>query len=172
MALTYQLIQAITSTTGQYDIQFTSIPQTYTDLVVRISGRSTNGSAQTDIGVYINSEGGSNYSYTRLKGDGFTGVVSNRISSGQSWQPNESLNASASTANTFSNIEVYLPNYASTTQNKCGYMFAAMENNSSAAFINSVALLRGATAAITTVGLNTGDWTAGSTFYLYGIKNS
>lgn len=169
MALTYQLIQAITSTTGQFDIQFTSIPQTYTDLIVRISGRSTNASAATDIGVYINSEGGSNYSWTRLRGDGAT-PISNRNSSGNSWAPGTSLNASTSTANTFSNIEIYLPNYTSTTHNKCGNMFSAMETNGSVAYINSVALLRSATAAITTVGLKTGDWTAGSTFYLYGIK--
>jgi hypothetical protein len=176
MANTYTLISSNTLSSSAASVTFSSIPATYTDLVVRISARLSNGGA-TDavLDVELNGSTAANYSNTNLRGDGST-AASNRYSTTTAfpyWRFTYSMNGSATTANTFNNGEIYLPNYTSST-NKVGSNFSVLENNATAAGINAGAGLWQVTSAISQIKLTSSSdlFASGSSFYLYGIKNS
>ena len=170
MANTYQFIASSSPTSDATSVLFSSIPQTYTDLVVRWSSRQTGGGTFTDSNVYINSEGGANYSWVRMSGAG-TAPTGTSNSAAANWSMNNSGNNGASTANTFSSHELYLPNYTSSTVNKFGIVSHYTEANATTAYINLAGLLRSATAAITSIGFGSG-FATGTTFWLYGIKKN
>lgn len=171
MATTYTLIASSAPTSDATSVVFSSIPQTYTDLVVRWSVRQTGGGTFGDANIYINSEGGSNYSWTRVRGDGSTGVISGNTSTASNWSMNNATNNGGSTTNVFSTNECYIPNYTSTTVNKSAYVVHYVERLAAVTYITAAALYRSATAAVTSVGFGSG-FATGTTFYLYGIKNS
>ena len=77
MPATYEPINTQTLGTAVADVYFTSIPQTYTDLVLVIS---SNTSSNTQTGYRLNSDSGNNYSDTRLSGDGAS-ALSTRVNS-------------------------------------------------------------------------------------------
>jgi len=81
--------------------------------------------------------------------------------------------SATATASTFGSAEIYIPNYAGSTT-KPFSTFAVQENNTTAAYIESGADLWGLTNAITSIALIAGgyNFVSGSSFYLYGIKNS
>jgi hypothetical protein len=83
--------------------------------------------------------------------------------------------ASDLTANTFSNGELYIPNYTSST-NKPSSMFNVNENNASVAALSPLiaAGLFSNTSTISTILFKqlSGNLAAGSSFYLYGVKNA
>jgi hypothetical protein len=81
--------------------------------------------------------------------------------------------AASATASTFSNVEIYIPNYNSSV-NKVASAIVAHENNNSAAYTSANAFLRSVTDAITSVDLvsASGNYVSGTSFFLYGIKNS
>lgn len=85
------------------------------------------------------------------------------------------LIAIGATANTFSNGELYIPNYAGSA-NKPTSWFNAQENNTTTAYINSHANLWSNTSAITSITLTasvgTNEIKSGSSFYLYGISKN
>lgn len=154
-------------------MSFTSIPSTYTDLVVKMSGRADSnpeGSNWTSYQVTFN---GSTSSYT-LKALIGTGAVaaSTTSSSGVSYVGGW-VTSSVATSNTFSNSELYIPNYAGSS-NKSVSGDSVTEMNATNALASLNALLWSNTAAITsiTLALPSGNWTQYSTATLYGIKNS
>jgi hypothetical protein len=101
---------------GTTEIEFTDIPQIYTDLHLLLSLRSTESGVTTatlDLNLATPTA-------RWLRGNGST-ASSNTT--------NELLfNGSTTTANTFSNVSVYIPNYTSTTQ-KSGSVDLIVENN-------------------------------------------
>jgi hypothetical protein len=165
MATTYEAIATVTVGSGTAaTMSFTSIPGTYTDLVLKISGRSTS----DNIGIDISFNGAStNQSYRRLRGDGSaassTTLTSIRVIN----------NNSGATASTFGNTEVYIPNYAG-SNNKSVSADGVNENNATEAFADLGAGLWSVTDAITSITLtpNLGNFAQYSTATLYGIKNS
>jgi len=177
MANTYTLISSNTLTTTTSSVTFSSIPATYTDLKVVGSTRSST-SDQTLL--YRFNASTSNYTSKYLGGTGtaaesasFTTLTAG---AGGTWGRigNAGVNASTTTATTFSNWELYIQNYAS-ANNKSSSFNSVTENNTTAAFAELDAPLWSDTTAITSVGFavyNTGSFVQYSTFYLYGIKNS
>jgi hypothetical protein len=137
-------------------------------LVIRASTRNSSGGTAV-IATTFNAQS-SGYSVTRLRGDGST-AASGRTSSATYLY--FSLTDSTFTANTFSNWEMYLPNYLSSTS-KAVSNFSVSENNATTSYIDINAGLSNITSAITSVILTaSGDtFVSGSSFYLYGIKNS
>lgn len=61
MAKTYELISSYTVSSATTDVDFTSIPATYTDLVLRAKG-GCNGISQAFPIIRVNSDTGTNYS--------------------------------------------------------------------------------------------------------------
>jgi hypothetical protein len=172
MANTYTLISSNVLTSSAASVTFSAIPATFTDLVVSLSARSDEaGQARSDIRFTINGTT-ANYSYTRLIGNGST-VTSSRISSSTRFDFGE-ISAATGTSDTFASGEIYIPSYLA-TQNKAISTFVAQENNTSSAFIRPYANLWNDTAAITSLAFAIAggfNFVSGSSFYLYGVKNS
>jgi hypothetical protein len=132
------------------------------------------GNNEFPFAVGINGSSGTTGSDTVLRAAG-TSVSSNRTTSAGSYH--NYSNAEDSTASTFSSIEVYIPNYTNTTQNKPFGAMGVTENNSTSGnrlFID--AALKSATDAVTSIVLYQNNvsftFVSGSSFYLYGISKS
>ena len=166
MANTYTLIASSTvGSGGAANIEFTSIPATYTDLVVLLSARSSR-SGQIADGFYIKPNN-STPTIKFITGDG-SAVNSDTVYSGI-------LPAANVTASTFGNVSAYFPNYANTSYNKSFSVDAVAENNNTTAYATLSATLYSNTSAITSiviVSINAQNLVQYSTAYLYGISNS
>lgn len=169
---TYSKIETVTvGAAGVASITFSNIPQTYTDLLIKTSWRQNETSAtSSNINMQINGLGTNIYSVRRLlgSGTGVSGDTFTNLSSG----PGGWAVGPAATASVFSNSELYIPNYTSST-NKTYSWDSVTENNAAAARIGIAAGLIASTAAITQVFLSTGFTILQySTATLYGIKSA
>lgn len=173
MTANYVLLEKITvGAAGASSVTFSGIPQTgYTDLVVKVSGRSsrTGTSSGDSFSIAFNGVGGTSYSDLALRGSGSAATSYSDIS-----QPAADLGrvpAAGQTASTFGNGEVYIPNYTGST-NKSISVDTVSENNAIEAYQTLSAGLFSNTAAITSINIaasNLGSWAQYSTFYLYGV---
>lgn len=158
MAATFTPIASITLGANATTVTFSSIPQTYTDLVLV---GSVNTTAGLDYWYRLNSDSGSNYSNTQVRGNG-TSAVSFRVA-------NATLNYFNGGAAPTSqhNFTMHLMNYSNTTTNKTQLI---RYDNAAQETILRVGLWR-STAAITSILIQTDSSTfaSGSTFNLYGI---
>jgi hypothetical protein len=174
MASSRFLISSQTLASSAASVTFSAIPATYTDLVLRYSARGTNASAANNLRLQFNSDTSTNYSETFVRGNGST-AASSRSTSAVEFVEGLIISGDSATANTYSNNEIYIPSYT-VSQNKPLSMQAIQEDNSTTGrFYASAGLWRN-TAAITSFLIylsgGSGDIKAGSSFYLYGIKNS
>ncbi len=170
MANTYTLIASNTLGSDAASVTFSSIPGTYTDLVLRASVRGTN-SGSTLTRFQFNSDTASNYSYTMLRGDG-TNVTS--LNGSSTTNSIFYLNNAGATSSTFTNTEIYIPSYTA-SQNKPLSVSNVAENNATLVqFTEANAQLWRNTAAITSIYIyaGTGNLTSGSSFFLYGISKN
>lgn len=174
MANTYTLIASNTLSSSAASVTFSSIPSTYTDLVVRMSLRMDTTSNYTKGLRYKINGTTANYSRTVLGGYG-TGYFSNRASATAFQYGGEIItDYSTMTTNTFANTELYIPSYTA-SQNKPMGLFGVSENNNADwAYIDAHAHLWSNTAAISSLEFypEVGNWKSGSSFFLYGIKSS
>ena len=132
---------------GAASIVFDLIPDTYTDLYLVCSLRSSRaGNIDDIIGCDINGSS-ANFTTRYLYGSGSS------VTSGTSQFVFFST-AASSTSNTFSNGELYIPNYAGST-NKSISVNNVSENNATGAYMNITAQLWAQTAAITSLTLVT-----------------
>jgi len=171
MANTYTLIASNVLSTTAASVTFSAIPATYTDLVLRWSARNT--SSGENAQIRFNADSASNYSRTNLYGDG-SAANSIRGTSESYFYFGFSIDASTRTANTFASAELYIPNYTAAI-NKPISGFSTIETNATACDTPAtIAALWRNTAAITSIEIApvTNTFAAGSSFYLYGIKNS
>ena len=170
MANTYQLISSNVLSSSAASVTFSSIPATFTDLVLRISARSDQASTTSGLKIVFN--GTNTGSFTQLQGDG-TGAAA-ASASGNAFQRIGTIDGNTATSNTFSSQEVYIPNYTSSTA-KPFSTFSVQEDNTTTAYIDAFANLQNQTQAITSIVASTvavANFVSGSSFYLYGIKNS
>jgi hypothetical protein len=158
---TYVALATNTLGSAAASVTFSSIPGTYTDLVIVTQAISA---TADDVGIRFNSDSGTNYSQTWLSGSG-TAAVSGRYSSSTSVY----LDIYGSMGTTlFNNASVQIMNYANTTTYKT---FLSRSNRAGAGLDAIVGLWR-STAAISTIVLapTSGvNFSTGSTFTLYGI---
>jgi hypothetical protein len=168
MATTFTLIKTYTLASAAASFDFTSIPSTYTDIKILVSGR-TNSTNSNDYGIvqFNGDTSSSNYSYKQLYGDGtnaassggaVTGMLAFRFDGG------------TATASTFGNGELYIPNYAGSSQ-KSGSSDGVSENNATTAITSFFASLWTGTAAINSIKItpSSGSFVTYSTASLYGI---
>ncbi len=175
MATTYTLISSSTLSSSAASVTFSSIPSTYTDLVLKISARADTATGAGHIRMSIDNNVSTNYAGTRLYGTG-SGAFSARYSTGSTtyWLAYDASEGTSYTSSTFANTEIYLPNYASSA-NKVMSEFGATETNAANANMSITASLFTGTSAISQIDLTPnsgGNFVSGSSFYLYGIKNS
>lgn len=167
-----KLIASYTVDSGSTSsITFSSIPQTYNDLMFVTSLKSLSGAIAGEV-VYASYNGTdvlTNWTGIYLQGSG--------SAAGSGSFPNYSANVfgqSGGTAQAFNNGMLYIPNYTS-SQYKASTTNAVNENDAQLAYAAVAANLWSNTAAITSVTftIHTGPtFSPNSTIYLYGIKNS
>lgn len=170
---TYMFIaKATVGTGGAAYIEFAGIPNTYTDLKMVWSARST---ADTgDQYLRFNGDSSSIYSMKLLRAydSNATGSEGN---SSQSSDTRAGYNPKSSyTASFFGNGELYIPNYTS-SNNKSYSIDSCAGNSATNAYLIQVhAGLWASSSAITSIRITpeTGNYAEYSTAYLYGIKNS
>jgi hypothetical protein len=166
----YELIASATAGSGGVSsFDFTSIPSTYTDLLVKLSGRSSRSAIFDSVKATMNSNT-SSYTNRYLEGSGSSAVSGTLYTT--SFFLGECVGSTA-TSNTFGSLDWYIPNYRS-SNNKSASTDAVSENNATTAYAALVANLWSNTTAVTSLSLfpDVGNWTQYSTAYLYGIKNS
>ena len=99
---------AIATTTvgsgGAASITFSSIPGTYTDLLVKASVRSDQANIANSLGIQFNGSG-ANFTSKFIEGSGST------VSSFSTTNIIGNAQGTSSTSNTFSSVEVYIQNY-------------------------------------------------------------
>ena len=168
MANTFELIAS--STVGASpvaSIDFSSIPSTYTDLVVKVSIRSSRTASRDDTTIIKFNGSSTGYTAKYLVGTGSAaGSYSDTLIYGNT-------DSNLDTANTFGSAEFYIPNYASSAY-KSVSSDSAEENNATAANAGFTAGLWSNTAAINqiTLSFNGSNALQYSTAYLYGVKNA
>lgn len=155
------------SGTGTSSITFSSIPSTYTDLILVCNTGIISGTANLGIRVGNGSvDTGSNYSITYLTGNG-SSASSTRLSNQTIFEITY-VGGMDSTLN--SNQIVQFSNYANTTTNKT----LLSRNNRASLGVDAAVGLWRSTSAINiitcTVQVPASNWLAGSTFTLYGIE--
>ena len=156
---------------GTSSIDFNSIPSTYTDLVIKTSLRTNRSGFPADpINISLNGST-SNFNYRRIIGGGSGSAASDSGSTGTVTR----ADASTATASSFSNGEIYIPNYAGSSYKSLSGDVVT-ENNSTAsgdAYAELYATLWTNTAAITSISLTSvtsSNFVQYSTASLYGIK--
>lgn len=150
---------------GASSIQFNSIPQTFTDLKIVISFRGTSNELYEVTALRFNGIN-ANLSSRTLEGNGSAvGPVNNGyiyLGSG---------NGANTTANTFSNIEAYIPNYTSSNY-KSVNIDAVGENRSTTIYMQLTTGLWSNTSEINSIQIvPTGNFVENSTASLYGISS-
>ena len=169
---TYVAIAKTVLTGSQLNITFSGIPSTYTDLVIVASARSDRALVTDNYLIELNGSATAVYSRTSLINNGSTPQSSN--ATGQAFWVALYSDAASATSNTFGSIEIYIPNYAGST-NKIASTTSVQEDNVSTGYASANAHLWGNTSAITSIKISPSasqNWISGSRFDLYGIKNS
>jgi hypothetical protein len=162
---TYEPIATTTLGSNQNNIEFTSIPATYTDLVIVFTGNSTNtGSSSNGMRCRLNSDTASNYSTSFINGSG-TATSTSRASTTYF-----EVGEIAATSNTSPTITIiHIMNYANTSIYKSILARASTANS----YVQAAASLWRSTSAINSVTLSrdfgTNQIKSGSTATLYGI---
>jgi hypothetical protein len=166
MPKTYEPISTRTLTTAASSVTFSSIPQTYTDLILVTYFATT--TVNEDAYVQFNSDTGSNYSRTHLRGNGST--------AGSSRASNQTyclldLDSSGATLNAGLQITAQFMNYSNVTTFKSLISRSGTLGGSYTGTTLLTGLWR-STSAISTilVGCTTNTFVVGSVFTLYGIK--
>jgi len=167
MATQYGLIASVTvGSGGASSMEFTSIPATYTDLIVIWSGRTSSSQPTTNTEISFNGST-ANFTGKYLEGNG------SAVGAGSYARFIGTDSAATSTSSAFSNNMVYIPNYAGSNY-KSFSADSVAENNASQTQQTLNAGLWSQTAAITSVTITpaTSNYVQYSTAYLYGISNA
>jgi len=154
---TYSLIESQTLGSTATSVTFSSIPGTYTDLIMVAQVRMT--TSADAITYTLNSDTtGTNYSQTGMGGDGSTAY-----SYRQNLNTLGSINSTA-----LSTIIINFQDYSNSTT----YKTTLARVGSAAQDTRAIASLWRNTAAVTSIALGTysSTFVAGSTFKLYGIQ--
>lgn len=157
MPATYEPIATQTLGSSAATVTFSSIPSTYTDLVLVAVGKPTSAAS---LYMRFNSDTGSNYSYSMVYGGG-AGPGSYRVS-----------NSSATTYGVWRTTNpqhaiVHLQNYANTTT----YKTCITRSNDEDATVREFVNLWRSTSAINRIDLiSDSSYDTGCVFTLYGIK--
>lgn len=161
----YVLLERIELNASAASVTFSNIPQTgYTDLKVVMSGRTTESYPYAGFTIAFNG------SSTGFTGKDLYGIAASGAGSANRTTIYYNMDGATATANTFSNIEMYIPNYTSSNY-KSFSMDGVSETNTTDNNASLIAGLWSNTAAITSVTIagNSSSLVQYSTFSLYGL---
>ena len=157
MPITYEPIASTTLTSAQGTVTFSSIPSTYTDLVIVYTGTA---SASTTAGFQFNGDTASNYSNLFVGGDGSAAFSGKNSSTTFAYGFYPSTTRGVYTTNIF--------NYANTNTFKTSM---TNHSNTSSYALTNINLWRSTTAINSVLITGNGvDFAIDSIFTIYGIK--
>jgi hypothetical protein len=167
MAIT--LINTTTVGTAVATITLSSLPQTYTDLLIVVSPRTDDAGATTrNLVMKFNADSGANYAYKHLRGSGATVAVGGGTAQTGITVTNVVTGATA-TAITFGNISITIPNYAGSAS-KMALINGVSEQNVTTAYQTIDGGSWTSTAAITSIALTTtGNFVTDTVVSIYGV---
>jgi len=158
---TYEAIATQTLGSAASSVTFSSIPGTYTDLVLVFNGQFSNATRQ--IALRFNGDTGSNYSDTSLGGTGSVAESSRDTSATLMYL------GYMPTANAQVTSITHIMNYANSTT----YKTALARANDSAGYVSAIVGLWRSTSAINSIKVFVSStFVTGSTFTLYGIASA
>jgi hypothetical protein len=174
MAFTYQLIASTTLSSTTTNINFSSIPQTFTDLKITMSARGNgNEAADSNCWLRVNGLSTSIYWFNRLEyiNTGITTGTFN-MSANQLYIDRGTVSGALAPANMFSNADLLFPNYTSSTT-KSVFINGTCETQTDATA--SFGTMQNACKIDMTAGISSIDfagttWQIGTQIRLYGIK--
>jgi hypothetical protein len=174
MANTYtplasQLLGASTSS-----VSFTSISQSYTDLVLKISARTDYADVYDGINIRFNSDSSNVYSDTFLQASGATPVSSYDKAVNIGYIRNAANGANA-TANVFGACEIYISNYTSTSVRPYYAQGVTTTNATNSSFMSLGAYEYQGSSGISTITLTPQigtNFVSGSRFDLFGVLHN
>ena len=164
MPATYNTIATTTLTGSTATVTFSSIPSTYTDLI--IVANVIQAAGNNSIRYRFNNDSGANYSTTYLLGNGSTATSGRDTSMSSAYE----ITTGSTTLETLYIIQVM--NYSNTTTNKT----SISRGNRASAEVSSTVSLWQSTAAIDRIDIAMGgsfptnNMAANTTISIYGIK--
>jgi hypothetical protein len=166
-----QLISsAVVGSGGAASMSFTSIPQTFTDLVLVVSARHNTTGVDNTIAQLNGTTSGYTFRYIGSTGSAIQNFTQANIGF-SSGMPCGNIGGTSYTANTFNIGSLYLLNYTDANA-KRGVSEGAFENNDSAtAYMSFTSSTSTVTAAVTSITIKPAftSFVEHSTAYLYGI---
>jgi hypothetical protein len=175
MAVTYQLISSNTLASNATSVTFSSIPQTYDDMVIRIVAQVTATGVVPQGSLRFNSDTNPRYRSTGIYWSGTTIGGIDQIASTDT--SSFAIYIGSSGGNSQPGMAVvYLNSYASTSRTKSMTWITTAVQNGNSSYYSKVGggIYNESSTGISTIQvLGNGDtYLAGSTFKLYGIKNT
>jgi len=171
VANSYESIATVTvGSGGAANVEFTSIPATYTHLQIRLIGRSDRAANLDGLRLQANSDTASNYAEHGLYGDGSSAGAFAGTS--QAYMQFYRIAGANAGANTFGAIYIDILDYANTNKFKTARSIGGADNNGSGEIYLTSGLWR-STSAITSLKLYPGvgtNFTQYTQIALYGIK--
>ena len=166
----FESIATVTVTTAtQANIEFTSIPSTYTHLQLRGIGRTDRSATGDSMKVQVNGVTSNSYAFHQLGGDGASAFSDNGTS--QANMLAQRLAGATANSNVFGAIVIDILDYKNTNKNTTIRSLGGCDNNGDG-FVIFGSGLYNATTAITSIKLLPGSGTnflTNTTFALYGI---
>ena len=162
MTATYDCIATTTLGSANNSIDFTSISGSYTDLVLVALASNASPDGAENFRLRFNSDTASNYSNTRIYGNG-SSAISNRETS----QTYMFVGINGNSSSDFTVHTINIQNYSNSTTYKTVIARSSWASN----YVSAYASLWRSTSAITSINISClQNFRTGSTFTLYGIK--
>ena len=159
MPATYEKIATTTLGSAASSITFSSIAASWTDLRLVIVGTCSSGTSTVDL--TFNNDTATNYSMTRLRGDGTSATSARYTTRAYIWV----ASLDSTTIPTMGMVDIF--SYAGSTY-KTLLSSQSADLNGSGTIQNYVGLWQ-STSAINTIKLSAGNFATGTTATLYGI---
>jgi hypothetical protein len=166
MTATYIALATITLTSNDSEVLFSSIPSTYRDLVLVVTGATNEAATDSSVAMRINGDTGSNYSWIYAWGTG-SAAASGASADSRIFVGRLPGFSSASSPGT---IIIQTMDYSQTNKHKA----VLTRSNNNVGVVAMHAGRWGNTAAVTSLGISRYDFASGlvtgSTLSLYGIN--
>jgi hypothetical protein len=169
----YESIATVTvGSGGAANVEFTSIPSTYTHLQIRAISRSTASTTNTGVKATFNSASTNYYALHQLYGDGSSAIAGANPAS--SYIVTGHQTGASASSNIFGTMVMDVLDYANTNKNKTVRTFTGYDANGSGLILFRSSLWMN-TNAITSISFSSeaaGNIAQYSHFALYGIKGA
>ena len=167
----FKIASATVGSGGATSFDFTSIPQGYTDLMIKVSTRGATSGTNDGFMIRFNNDSSTTYSSTYLATDAVNPQAGSNAYGSTGYTYLTSITTGTYTANSFSSVDIHIPNYSS-SNHKSFLTDSVSPKNASDAWMSLVVGLYPVTTAVSRITLLTtsgSGYTQHSTATLYGI---